>query len=109
MEIELPYGKDRNLKFTIPDKNLLFRAEKTIDSIVSNQEVAIRDSIRNPIGTPALEEVAKRKRKIAIVVDDVTRSTPQKIILPVLIDELKRGGSREENIEILIALGTIER
>jgi nickel-dependent lactate racemase len=106
MEIELPYGKGRNVKLTIPDKNFLFKAEKIVDSIVPNQEVAIRDSIRDPIGTPPLAELTTREKKIVIVVDDVTRSTPQKIILPVLIDELKRGGSREENIEIVIALGT---
>lgn len=106
MEIELPYGRDRNLGFTIPDKNLLFKAEKTRDSIILSQEAAIEDAIRNPMGTPPLKELVKRKRRIAIVVDDITRPTPQKVILPVLINELKRGGSREENIEIIIALGT---
>jgi nickel-dependent lactate racemase len=106
MIIELPYGKNENLRFTIPDNNLLFKVDRTATPAVQNPEIAIRDSLRNPVGTLPLKDLVKHKKKILIVVDDITRPTPQNLILPVLINELKIGGLKDENIEILIALGT---
>jgi len=62
---------------------------------------------RNPIGVPTLAElVAQKGRETVILVDDQTRATPQKRVLPLLLNELNRAGVAGEEITILVALGT---
>ena len=72
---------------------------------MEEQQIILK-SIRNPIGCAPLRELVKDKKKILIVTDDNTRSTPLKMILPPLLNELKKGGIAPDRIKILIALGT---
>ncbi|MHA1292659.1 MAG: nickel-dependent lactate racemase [Promethearchaeota archaeon] len=68
-------------------------------------EKEIQKSIKNPINTPRLSELASEKKEIAIVVDDMTRTTPISKILPYILEELHIGGVEDEQITILLALG----
>jgi nickel-dependent lactate racemase len=43
---------------------------------------------------------------VVIIADDLTRQTPLKLIIPELLNELNRAGLRDEQVTILIALGT---
>jgi len=52
------------------------------------------------------ELVARHGTKTMILADDGTRNTPQKLILPLLIDELNAAGVKDSDITVLIALGT---
>lgn len=67
---------------------------------------AMRETLQQPIGTRALAEIAKGKTKAVIVADDLTRPTPAADLLPLLIEELIRGGLPERAITIMIAGGT---
>ncbi len=66
----------------------------------------IINAIQNPIGTKCLSEMAKGCKKVLIVTDDNTRTTPLSLILPPVLDELKAGGVTEKMITFLIGLGT---
>ena len=66
----------------------------------------IHQRICKPLGTEPLSRLVKNKRKILIVTDDNTRNTPLKRILPVVLAELHAAGVHNENITILIGLGT---
>ena len=69
-----------------------------------------RHAIRNPIGSPTLAElVARHGKRTLMLVDDSTRSTPQKLILPILLDELNAAGVPDSEISAMIALGTHRR
>jgi len=72
----------------------------------ASEEGEIRHALAHPIGTPPLAELASHCRKAVILVDDNTRATPQRRILPVLLDELNRAGMPDEAITVIIALGT---
>ena len=48
----------------------------------------------------------RRKDKILIVCDDITRPTPTKIIISIIIERLHQVGISDNQIEILFALGT---
>ena len=48
----------------------------------------------------------KGRKKVLIVVDDYTRTTPVQKILPRLISELEEAGIKPSGIKILVALGT---
>jgi nickel-dependent lactate racemase len=78
------------------------KVEKTNKSISK----LVSDSIANPIGTPALAELVKGKKKIVILVDDPARPTPKKAILTPLLDHLRQYGIRNSQITAIITLGT---
>ncbi len=72
---------------------------------LKNPREAVEDALRSPIGTPPLSEVAKGRKDACIVISDVTRPVPNKIILPPLLRTLEESGIARENITILIATG----
>ncbi|MDI7260900.1 MAG: nickel-dependent lactate racemase [Thermodesulfobacteriota bacterium] len=82
--------------------------------VLPNPEAAIEKAFSNPIGSPPLEEVIKKKEKlpnqikVAIAVSDITRPVPYKgekgILLPIL-KRLESSGIRKQNIKIIIATG----
>jgi nickel-dependent lactate racemase len=65
---------------------------------------AVRDALRNPIGTRPLHELVKPSDTVGIVCNDITRPTPYHTILPVLLEELRR--VPDEAVVLLIATGT---
>jgi nickel-dependent lactate racemase len=75
------------------------KTNKSISQLVSH-------SIANSIGTPALAQLVKDKKKIVIIVDDPARPTPKKAILTPLLDHLRQCGVRNSQITAVIALGT---
>ena len=62
--------------------------------------------LRDPIGAESLTEMASGRRDAVIIVDDLSRPTPAFAVLPHILDELAAGGLREEDIRIIIGLGT---
>lgn len=48
----------------------------------------------------------RKGAKVAIAVDDLTRLTPCRSVLPVVVDELIEAGVREGDISVIVALGT---
>lgn len=69
-------------------------------------EDTIKKIIQNPIASPRLSEIAKGKKSVCIAVDDLTKPTEAFRILPIIVDELRRAGIRDEEIYILISTGT---
>jgi nickel-dependent lactate racemase len=67
---------------------------------------AIAAAVRDPIGSPPIRELAAGRKKAVIVFDDMTRPTPVDRIAPVVVEDLLKGGIREENISFVCALGT---
>jgi len=67
---------------------------------------AIIDSVRNPIGSEPIDKMVKPGMKVVIVADDITRATPRDKIIPVLLDELNNAGVSDDDITVVIALGT---
>jgi nickel-dependent lactate racemase len=66
----------------------------------------IRDKLDQPHGTPSLKELAEGKRTAIITFDDLTRPTPVKNVLPLLVDDLRLAGLRDENILFLTSFGS---
>ena len=105
-EIVIPYGHEtRTLR--VPAANLAWVAGPKDVPPVDDVQEAVRAAIRSPIGAPTLPELAARHgTQTVVLVDDGTRSTPQRLILPVLLDELNAAGVPDRDITVLIALGT---
>lgn len=69
-------------------------------------DMAMREKLNQPIGSPPLREIAKGKTKCVIIVDDLTRPTPAADLLPSILAEIKQAGVSERAITILLAGGT---
>lgn len=65
----------------------------------------IRRRLDHPIDTPPLRQIAAGKKTAVITFDDLTRPTPNQKVLPILVDELKTAGLRNENIIFLTSYG----
>jgi nickel-dependent lactate racemase len=104
MIVELDYGLEK-LKVNIPDKNLLGVLSSKTVTPVSNPSDGIIDGIRNPIGTEPLEKQVKGKKRICIVISDITRAVPTKMILSALLGELYNYGFNRDSILIIVATG----
>ncbi|MBU2702580.1 nickel-dependent lactate racemase [Sporomusaceae bacterium BoRhaA] len=105
VKIVLPYGSD-NMEVSVPEKNLIgIYSPQDIASVPDVKQEIMR-ALRHPIGTPSLAELVHGKEKIVILADDNTRLTPTKQIIPLLLDEMNAAGVKDEQITIIIALGT---
>lgn len=102
---KIPYGKE-TIEFSIPRDNLIGVYSPKDFSSVPNIQKEILRAINNPIGTKSLRELAIGAKKVVLVADDNTRLTPADKIIPVLLTELNAAGVKDEEITIIIALGT---
>jgi len=104
MIVELDYGYEK-LEIDIPEKNLLgVLTSKPLSAIQAPEESLVK-ALKNPIGSESLRGRLKGKKNICIVISDITRAVPTKLILEALLGELKSYGFERESILILIATG----
>ena len=66
----------------------------------------IRNKINAPYNMKPLGELAKGKKKVAIVFDDISRGTPTQPMAEVVIEELHKAEIGKEQIRFICALGT---
>lgn len=59
-----------------------------------------------PIDCPPLSELARGCRSACVVIDDIARPTPTADILPGLIEQLRHDGLPDEQIVIVVAVGS---
>lgn len=105
MKIDLFFGK-KKLTAHIPDANVseVFRKGRT--AALPDPSAAVLESLRNPVQSPPLAELAKGRDSACIVVNDITRPVPNRIILPEIISELRAAGVPESGIFFLNATGS---
>ena len=63
-------------------------------------------ALEHPIGKERLSSYDLAGKKIAIVTSDISRPLPSYRILPALLDELAKAGAKEEDITVVLALGS---
>ncbi|MDF2677575.1 MAG: lactate racemization operon protein LarA [Bacillota bacterium] len=103
--VKLPYGKSF-LDAEISDErlNAILVSDMHHYKPELSQEELVQKSLENPIGTPRLREIAKGKEKIVIIASDHTRPVPSKVIMPLMLKEI-RNGNPDADITILISTG----
>lgn len=105
VDVWIPYGKSE-VCARIPARNLLGTIEPKEQAGAPDAKAEIERALREPIGSKRLSEIAKPEHKVAIVVDDFTRSTPSHtMILPVLA-ELNAAGVKDEDVTVIFGCGT---
>jgi len=105
--VKFNYGKDGVEINLDPSWNVdVFRPKKQKE--IENPVEIIRENIKDPIGSPPLLDIVKKKvsvQRACIVVNDATRPVPSNIILEALVKELNEYGISPAQIDILIATG----
>ena len=66
----------------------------------------LREKLRDTIGSSTIREIAREKKEVAIVVDDLTRPTEASLLAKFVIDDLLEAGIEKNNIRVLISLGS---
>ncbi len=105
MHFKLPYAHEA-VEFDVPDRNLAFYVHRSNVPPTNTPKQLVTDALKQPYGTPPISTLAKGKTKIVVLVDDITRPTPVKEILPTVLGQICSNGVKEENVEVVIGLGT---
>ncbi|MDP8223563.1 MAG: nickel-dependent lactate racemase [Candidatus Lernaella stagnicola] len=103
--ISVPFGK-QPLTFTLPDGwDLAGTFAPAEYPPVHDAAAACAAGLAEPLGMPPLRELARNRRKIAIVVEDVSRPTPIADFFGPIIDALDAAQVPDEAVTIVTALG----
>ena len=104
-KILLPYGKG-HMAIEIEESHLAGVLQSGIQGCRPDRSATeiVRESLENPIGSPRLRELAAGKRRITVIASDHTRPVPSRVIMPLMLDEI-RAGNPDAEITILVATG----
>ena len=104
MKIKLDYGRT-GLDVTLPD-------DRTYGPLAIKDAVPLADpadalaaALAKPIGGKPLLELARGKKNACILICDITRPVPNKLILPPILKTLEQAGIARRDILILNATG----
>jgi len=103
LPIFLPYGGSHvelNVPFPSPPDIIRYDSEASAPS-----ERILREALRRPVAGKPLQELAIGRSDAVIVISDSSRLVPSHLFLPLLLEELNRGGIPDERIRIVVALG----
>src|SRR5881628_4136227 len=110
--LSVPYGRG--------DLEFMLQAHFDLDVLESGTATPIDDlpaetvrRLESPLGSPRLRDlaadavrrVAPRPARAVIAVTDLTRGSPDAILVPPLLDELNAGGIPDAQITVIVAIG----
>ena len=97
------YGRDgRVVQFPDPNTTVL-RMRPSVP--VEDPDRAVENALLNPTGSQPLHELARGRSSACVVISDITRPVPNRLILPPILRTIEDAGVRREDILILIATG----
>ena len=102
---QLAWYGPRELELTFPDSWDIEVCNIAGCNRPALSDEQIKNAITNPIGTSTIKELARGKKEVVILFDDLTSGTrPARIVLFVL-QELAEAGIPDSNIRFICALG----
>lgn len=104
MKVTLDYGRT-GLEVTLPDDRTVGPLAIKDAPPLADPEKTLADALANPIGARPLAELAKGKKDACVVICDITRPVPNKLILPPVLRMLEQAGIPRSKIIILNATG----
>jgi nickel-dependent lactate racemase len=101
---QIPLGTGR-VEFHLPKgmrgKVVRSRHVAALDDVSS----AIAQALARPIQSPPVEELVGPGKKVCIAFTDVTRASPDHLLVPPILYRLEKAGVRRQDITLLCALG----
>lgn len=104
-KISFPYGKG-SMEYAFDESELSGVLTSSIEEYIpeADEEELVKKALEEPVNSPKLSQLAKGKNKIVIIASDHTRPVPSKVIMPAMLDEIRKGNP-DADITILIATG----
>ena len=109
-EVLLDYG-DRHMPVELPDSAVVVRYGETYTDPPEVDPVeATKKALEDPLGFPPLRELGGSRKKVVIAFPDrvkggVHPKCHRRVSIPLIVEELLRGGVKMENITLLCAGG----
>lgn len=101
---QIPYGRS-TIEFELPHGMqgavVVSKPVEPLDDV----EAAIEEALRHPIDSPPVRELAGPGDHVCIVFTDITRASPDHLLVPALLRELEVAGVRDEDITLLCGIG----
>jgi nickel-dependent lactate racemase len=72
---------------------------------IADVPAAVSAALASPTNSPPLRELARPGDKVCIVFTDVTRASPDYLLVPPLLAELEAAGVRDEDVTLLCGIG----
>jgi nickel-dependent lactate racemase len=104
MKVELLYGRG-TLPLDLPDDLDVTVIRKPAMPVLGDPGAAVEAALRRPVGAPPLAEEARGKRSACILICDITRPVPNRLLLQPLVRTLLAAGIPRERIVVLVATG----
>lgn len=100
----IPYGKGE-LEFRLPGSMRADVVTSRIVEPVSNFEKAVEDALTHPVQSKPIESLVRPGQKVCIVFTDMTRASPDHVLVPALLRRVESAGVKREDVTLLCGTG----
>jgi lactate racemase len=104
MKLTLDYGRT-GLAVELPADRVVGPLAIRDVPALDDPERDVAAALEQPIGTPALREIARGRKDACILICDITRPVPNRTILRPMLKVLEEAGIPREHTLILVATG----
>ncbi|HKD35858.1 MAG TPA: nickel-dependent lactate racemase, partial [Pirellulales bacterium] len=104
MRFRLEYGRT-GLDIDLPADRVVRKLAYKDASPLANPAGDLRRLLDRPNGTPPLAELARGRKSACVVICDITRPVPNRLILEPVLEILETAGIARSAITILVATG----
>ncbi len=108
MKIKIPqllwYG-NREMELEFPDSWTVFFCPMRGGEKNRLTTKEMEKAFSHPIGSKTIAELARGKREVVILFDDMARPTPVHQIVPFVLRELEKAGISDQQVRFIAALG----
>jgi lactate racemase len=101
---QVPYSKS-TLTFSLPPTMRATVVVSQPTEPVKDEVCAVQEALAHPIGSPPLRDFARPDDQVCIVFTDITRSSPDYLLVPAILAELEKAGVRDEKVTLLCGTG----
>ena len=105
MQVKLKYGTSGILLNYAETPNFQGVLYPEAVAPLADPRADLQKTLEEPIASAALKELARGRDNAVIVISDITRPVPNKLLLPAILEQLQAVGMAKEKITILIATG----
>ncbi len=100
----VPFDKGK-LTFDLPPGWRGTMVESKTVPPIDDVPTAVAAAVANPTNSPPLRELAGPGDKVCIVFTDITRASPDHLLVPPVLAELEAAGVRDADITLLCGIG----
>jgi nickel-dependent lactate racemase len=103
--LELSYGKGF-LAADLPETGVEIRVLlPPRPPLAAETRIVAQSALDNPLDKPPLRKLVKPGEKIVVLISDITRPCPTSQLLPLVMEELRLAGAKDQDIQIVSGLG----